>query len=117
VRGRGEHGGCGRATYSSLPGSTLSNWNATIGVNANQGFGICALTYINVYDDACDVYGSSDTEQARARSVKDYLNYILGAGQSKVNALDYSPLPASVLTTAQAGAAAYDWRKPGGSCS
>lgn len=107
---------CGRANFNAQP-STLNNWNLVFAINPPQGYAVCALTYVIAWDDYCDVYGTSDAEQARARSTKDYLNYILNAGQAKVKALDYSPLPATVLTTAQTGAAAVGWRKPGGSCS
>jgi ABC-type phosphate transport system substrate-binding protein len=117
---RGAH--CSRTVFRQVPGGsdpTLANWANVIGVNSSAGYGICTLTYANVWDDYADVYGNTTTEQAKARSVKDYINYAVNTGQSLLPGVDYSRLPgassdptvANIAAIAKAGIAAMDWNK------
>ncbi|MGB2710571.1 MAG: hypothetical protein WBC33_03580, partial [Conexibacter sp.] len=87
---------------------TLGDWSQAYAAGGSL-YPACVLTYILAWDDNAPVYGNTPAEEAKARTVKDYLNTILsGFGQQFAN-VDYSPLPNSVgtplLTYAQTGAA------------
>lgn len=96
---------------------TLGNWGEVYAAGGPV-YGACVLTYILAWDDDAVVYGNTPAEEAKARTVKDYLGVILsGFGQQFAN-VDYSPLPNSLgtplLTYAQTGAAAIGWNKSAG---
>jgi ABC-type phosphate transport system substrate-binding protein len=91
-------------------------WRAVTAVGSKVGWPICTLTYDLAWDDASTVYGDTEEEQSRQRTVKDFLAYILGpAGQEEAKARDYSPLPAALLTDAQEGQSRVGWHKIPGS--
>ncbi len=74
------------------------------------------LTYGLLWDDNAVVYGASDAEQAKARTVKDYFGLLVsGAGQATLAGFDYSSVPNNsdkpLLTYAQNAVAAIDWNK------
>jgi len=59
---------------------------------------IASATFLLVYQDMCKAGKSNDT----AQRVVNWLNYALGAGQSVAKDIQYAPLPASILSKAQA---------------
>lgn len=68
------------------------------------------VTYELVWDDAAQIYCNTPAIDARQRSVKDYISYILANssandGQNVLRALNYDPLPANVLNVSRNGAA------------
>jgi len=114
---------CATVTYANVPGGsdpTLGNWFNTEGANSPTGYGVCTLTYVLTWEDYCDAYvgTGSNPEQAKARSVFDFTNYITGsAGQTVAQRADYSRLPGSLQTIAANGAAVESWQRPGNTCS
>lgn len=116
---------CGLATFTGIPSTpasdpTLGNWANASGVNSpNVGlstpYGICTLTYGLVFDDNSTVWGNDSSEEAEARTVKDYWESVLSDGvQGQLFPADYSPLPTGILTIARTGIAAVDWNKGSG---
>ncbi len=105
-------------TPANSPGGdpTFGDWSATYAAGGS-GYPACVLTYLLAWDDNAAVYGSSQAEQEKARTVKDYLSTIVGPGQAFTN-VDYSPLPnslaAPLLQYAQSAVAAIDWNKSAG---
>jgi phosphate transport system substrate-binding protein len=61
---------------------------------------IASATFIVVYQDTCKAKEVPDA--AHAQALKGWLNYLLGPGQSSMKQLQYAPLPAGLLTKAQA---------------
>jgi ABC-type phosphate transport system substrate-binding protein len=115
---------CGNATVRNLPAQstwrnsdpTLGDWSAAFAAGGAGVYPACILTYELAWDDSAVVYGASDTEQAKARTVKDYLTRLVSPqGQSAIKAADYSSLPNTasqpLATWAQAGVASIDWNK------
>jgi ABC-type phosphate transport system substrate-binding protein len=107
---------CRDTVFTSVPTSTFGDWSPTTGVDSPDGYGICTLTYGLVFDDNAPVWGNTDEEQRKARTVKDYwTNVLSNAGQGLLGANDYSPLPTPILTIARTGINSVDWNKAGGS--
>ena len=109
---------CEKVTYSQLDGSdipanTLQNWSAVTGAGSPAGYPACGLTYLLAWDDAADVYGATQTEQGKARSVKAYVTYATygAGGQSLLRGADYAPLPTAIREIAEGGAGAIGWNK------
>jgi len=71
---------------------------STINAAGARSYPITAVTFQIVWQDACRAGISEDT----ATSLKAWLTYILGDGQSVAPDLEYAPLPASIQTRAQA---------------
>lgn len=119
----GAHGaGCSGVQYANVPTTpadiTLSNaWHAVNPTASSIGYAICPLTYAGVYDDSADPFGlTTPGEQGRARTVKDYINYIVTTGQNKAASFDYSKLPNTtalpLATAAKNAMLAVNWNKP-----
>jgi ABC-type phosphate transport system substrate-binding protein len=118
---------CLKATFAGIPATpasdpTLGDWSKASGVNSpdKEGttpYGICTLTYGLVFDDNSAVWGNTPSEEAQARTVKDYWEGVLGDGtQGQLFPADYAPLPAGILALSRTGIAAVDWHKgPGDS--
>jgi ABC-type phosphate transport system substrate-binding protein len=113
---------CLKATFTGVPSTpvadpTLGDWSQTSGVNSpdkegSTPYGICTLTYGLVFDDNSTVWGNTPSEEAQARSVKDYWESALSAGtQGQLFPADYAPLPAGILAISKTGIAAVDWHK------
>lgn len=101
---------CLAATFRSVPATTTGDWSPVSGVDSDTGYGICTLTYGLVFEDNSDVWGASEAEESKARTVKDYWDSILTDGaQSQLFGNDYAPLPNDILTIARAGMAKVDW--------
>jgi len=106
---------------------TLGDWSNTQLVGSMTGYGICTLTYDIAFDDNYPEYylgqsgASYPGEQAKARTLVDYLTDIVGTPglapqpQNDLLGADYYPLPTAmgnnVLATAQTGVAAIGWDK------
>jgi len=71
---------------------------STINAAGARSYPITAVTFQIVWQDACRAGISQDT----ATSLKAWLTYILGDGQSVAPELEYAPLPASIQARAQA---------------
>ncbi|HWH46111.1 MAG TPA: substrate-binding domain-containing protein [Thermoleophilaceae bacterium] len=102
---------CGNTTFVGVPNNTQENWfNAE--ASSQFGYPVCTLTYALAWDDYATAYGNTVAEQAKARSVKDYLTYVVSdQGQNVAQATDYSRLPSSILSKARAGVNAVGWNK------
>jgi hypothetical protein len=107
-------------TASSPSGdATLGDWSKASAVGGS-GYPICVLTYGLVWDDNSKVYGPSSAEQAQARTVLDYVDFIASSdGQSFVGT-DFSAPPLSIQDimktgtpdgTGTGGIAGIDWNK------
>lgn len=106
---------CSQATFSNLPTDSLGDFSNSNAAGSPQGYPICVVTYTLAWDDYATVYGKSDAEQAKARTVKTYLEMIVGpVAQAALAARDYQALPPSLLGLAQGGVTAINWNKAGG---
>ncbi|MDW5597974.1 hypothetical protein VSS74_26705 [Conexibacter stalactiti] len=121
----GKGANCQTVTLSGVPtpaesrngDPTLGNWGRAAAAGG-ASYGACVLTYTLAWDDSSKVYGGSAAEEAKARTVKDYLRVIVSSyGQALTNQ-DYSPLPNSrdvpLADYARAAVNAIDWNKGGG---
>ncbi len=99
--------------FQNTPGDSFGDWSKTSGVNAATGYGICTLTYALVFDDNATVFGSTPEEEGKARTLKDYMESIVGNAQSQLFAADYAPLPGPLLTLAQSAVAEIGFNKAG----
>jgi ABC-type phosphate transport system substrate-binding protein len=110
---------CTETEFKNVPATTLDEWGTTSGVDSKKGYGICTITYGMAWDDYSDPYSAlpAALEEQRARSVKDYFEFITTEGQSLLFANDYASLPTApvnILAIAEAGAAAIGWDKSSG---
>lgn len=113
---------CRYAQYDAVPRTTTGranpygDWSQTSAILDPGGYPLCALTYIGLWDDPADVYGSGLFEQAKARTVKDYLTTTFYSGQNILFKYDYAPVPAApgqdLRFAAQFAAARSGWHKP-----
>lgn len=120
---------CSGVTFQNVPGGADptaqgGGWSNVTGVNttATGQYGICTLTYVLAFDDYADAYGNTAAEQAKARTVKDYLRAIIsGPGQNANGAgsgtglwgQDQAPLPENLREAFLTGVTAMDWCKGG----
>lgn len=108
-------------TPANSPGGdpTYGDWSRAFAAGG-ANYPACVLTYVLAWDDNAPVYGVSSAEEAKARTVKDYLQkaVVSSVGQLKLAAADYSRLPnpqaAPLLTYAQNAVDAIDWNKAAG---
>jgi ABC-type phosphate transport system substrate-binding protein len=105
---------CDTATYTPPTGSdpTLSSWSQVFGSTPNvplHKYPICTLTYELAWHDSSLAYGDTLSVDARARSVRDYMEYLVGSGQVILSSLNYEELPSNVILLAQRGANAITW--------
>jgi hypothetical protein len=74
------------------------------------------MTYDFAFDDDAPVFGEGGEEQARARTVKDYLEAVeTELSQFHLSFHDYGTLPLGIIHIAQNGVKAIDWKKEAGS--
>ena len=111
-QGINTHGSnCSKATYHGIPtnglpgytGSAVANdpttsdqWAAASGIGQSVAYEMCYMSWIGVWDDYSNVYGSSAAEGKKFSSVKDYLNMILATGQTMLPLDDYAKLPTAL---------------------
>jgi hypothetical protein len=113
---------CSNADYRGIPTApesdpTLGDWSNAIATGSNDAvtYPVCALTYDFAFDDDSTVFGNSSEEEARARTVKDYLTAVESeTGQQGLTSSDYGTLPPHIIALARAGVVAIDWHKTGG---
>jgi ABC-type phosphate transport system substrate-binding protein len=113
---------CRYATYDSVPSAVTGranpygDWSQTNAILDPGRYPLCTLTYIGFWDDPYDVYGGSIFEQARARTVKDYLTTTFYSGQNILFRNDYAPVPVApaqdLRWAARYAAAQSGWKKP-----
>jgi hypothetical protein len=106
---------CNGITPAGIPTGTdptLGDWN-TVDLTGGTAYPICTLTYDLAFNDDAPVWGGSDAEQAKARTVKDYLTYVTSIGQSQLGngVSDYSQLSLPLRSIAQNGVSAITWNK------
>ena len=106
---------CLDAEFSNVPTSSFGDWANTSGVNSDDGWGICTLTYALVFDDNAAVWGNTPEEEAKARTVKDYEESLLTVGaQAQLFGADYAPLPPGFLAISKTAVSEIGWNKTGG---
>ncbi len=113
---------CAGVVFRNVPATTLDDFSQVSGVNSDNpnaarvdDYGICTLTYDLAFDDNATVYGNTVAEEQKARTVKDYLTYIVdpNGGQQVLFSNDYAPLPVDVRNKAVAGVNAIGFNKAG----
>lgn len=123
-----EGANCLGADYRDFPttGSdpTLGDWEHAIATGGSERaleeeplatYPVCGLTYDFAWDDNSTVYGEGGQEQAKARTVKDYLTAVESEeGQYQLVLRDYGTLPPEIIKIAQNGVSAIDWKKESG---
>ena len=74
---------------------TYGNWTTADSTLTGSGYAACTLTYEMVWDDNAVVYCNSPEEEAKARTIKDYLTkgVLSTAGQDSLPTKDYDRLP------------------------
>ncbi|MBS1869137.1 MAG: hypothetical protein JSS99_05695 [Actinobacteria bacterium] len=94
---------------------TQGDWSRAYAAGG-ASYPACVLTYALAWDDDAPVYGNTADEEAKARSVKDYLQKILvsSVGQGALFGADYSALPPTLLGYAQSAVDAIGWDKAAG---
>jgi len=93
---------------------TLGDWSPT-NPTGGSGYPACALTWDLAFDDNAPAWGKNDTEQAKARTLKDYLTFVVSSvGQAGLLSNDYAPLSPTLLAAAQTGVNAIGWDKSSG---
>lgn len=104
-------------TPGASPGGdpTLGDWSRAYAAGG-ASYPACVLTYLEAWDDNAPVYGNTADEQAKARTVKDYLEKIIvsGVGQGALFGADYSALPPTLLGYSQNAVNAIGWNKTAG---
>ena len=119
---------CTDADYRNYPTEgadpTLGDWEKAIGTGATtsaiesdpvHSYPVCGLTYDFAFDDDAPVFGNTQIEQEKARTVKDYLAGVESTkGQYQLALHDYGTLPLNIIQIAQTGVAAIGWDKAAG---
>jgi ABC-type phosphate transport system substrate-binding protein len=120
-----EGANCLGADYRNFPATgsdpTLGDWEHSIATGGSKKalaeeplatYPVCGLTYDFAWDDDSTVYGEAGQEQAKARTVKDYLEAVESQeGQYQLVLRDYGTLPPNIIQIAQNGVKAIDWKK------
>lgn len=120
-----EGANCLGADYRNYPAGeadpTLGDWEHAIATGGSKKaleleplatYPACGMTYDFAWDDDASVYGEGGQEQAKARTVKDYLEAVESTeGQYQLVLRDYGTLPPEIINIAQNGVKAIDWKK------
>jgi ABC-type phosphate transport system substrate-binding protein len=110
---------CSGADYRGIPTTpsdpTLGDWSEAIATGGST-YPVCAITYDLAFDDDAPVYGNTQQEQEKARTVKDYLTAVVN-NSGGLKAFDYATLPLALVQDAQNGVAAIGWNKSAGASS
>ena len=59
-----------------------------------SGYPVCLLTYGLLWDDNSKVYGNTPSEEAQARTVLDYVDFVASSFGQSFNQQDFSAPPA-----------------------
>jgi ABC-type phosphate transport system substrate-binding protein len=112
---------CASTTVTGVPTAAASPQNdpsygdwSQAAAAGGPSYPACVLTYALAWDDNSKIYGTSADEERRARTVKDYLSYIVGPFGQNFVGQDYTQLPASLLKVSQDAVAKIDWNKSAG---
>jgi hypothetical protein len=119
---------CTDADYRNYPTEgadpTLGDWEKAIATGGTKtaiasdpihAYPVCGLTYDFAFDDDAPVFGNTQIEQEKARTVKDYLEAVESTkGQFQLALHDYGTLPLNIIQIAQNGVAAIGWDKSAG---
>jgi hypothetical protein len=119
---------CTDADYRNYPTEgadpTLGDWEKAIATGAKataiasdtiHAYPLCGLTYDFAFDDDAPVFGNTQIEQEKARTVKDYLEGVESTkGQYQLALHDYGTLPLNIIQIAQNGVTAIGWDKTAG---
>jgi hypothetical protein len=107
---------CVVTTFEGMPSGedpTLESWREVSAANTEVGYPLCGLVSALAWDDSSDAYGSTEAEQARQRTVRDFLGYQLSeTGQRATYGADQAELPSEVLEVARDGQQQIGWAKP-----
>jgi len=108
---------CGKTAYTNgenpfPPPAVTEYWNEVTtsvpgpGEVKEKGYSLCGLTYDLAFTKY-SLLASQGATEAEATSVENYLTFVTSkkAGDTELKNDDYSPLPKSVLTIAEKGAA------------
>ena len=82
--------------------ATLGDWSKTVAVGGS-GYPVCLLTYGLLWDDNSKVYGNTPTEEAQARTVLDYVNFVASSFGQSFLSTDFSAPPASIRNIMKTG--------------
>jgi len=95
--------------------ATYGDWTSTDSTLTGTGYAACTMTYELVWDDNSVVYCNSAEEEAKARTIKDYLSrgVLSTTGQDSLLINDYDRLPANVLAISKRAVDSIDWNKGG----
>lgn len=87
--------------YVAPTGGATGDWSQVYLANAGTGYPICTLSW----DLAVTTYAPTWPDGTGvAQTIKDYVHYVLGAGQSVLSANnDYALLPANIVEVATTG--------------
>jgi hypothetical protein len=123
---------CFGADYRGIPSKasspnedpTLADWSKAIATGGTKeaiekapttAYPVCAITYDLAFDDDAAAYKNTPEEEARARTVKDYLTSVVSStGQGDLPEFDYAALPLEIVHDAEKGVEAIGWNKTAG---
>jgi hypothetical protein len=123
---------CFGADYRGIPSKasspnedpTLADWSKAIATGGTKeaiekapttAYPVCAITYDLAFDDDAAAYKNTPEEEARARTVKDYLTSVVSStGQGDLPEFDYAALPSGIVNDAEKGVEAIGWNKTAG---
>jgi hypothetical protein len=124
---------CEGAAWRNIPSKasspnedpTLGDWSKAIATGGTKktiektpttAYPVCAITYDLAFDDDAAVFGNTPSEEARARTVKDYLTSVVSpSGQlTKLTLFDYATLPLEIIHDAEKGVEVIGWNKSAG---
>jgi ABC-type phosphate transport system substrate-binding protein len=109
---------CLNVTFNNVPlnGSgapdQFGDWSPVNGALTVGRYPQCVLTYVGFWQDYSDVYGTSATEQAKARTVHDFIETSVYSGQNILASNDYSRLPSDLQRGSQTAILDSYWLHP-----
>lgn len=94
----GQGSDCAAASFTGTQPDASGDWSSAHSQpGAGSVYGGCGMTFELAFKDNAPAWGTCAIEQARARTVKDYISYLVSdAGQNTLPSRDYSKLPTGV---------------------
>jgi phosphate transport system substrate-binding protein len=74
---------------------------STIDASGAQAYPIASQTFIDTYKDPCQALGM---KQGDAKSMAQFIDFVLGQGQGELAKLKYAKLPAELLSKSKQAA-------------
>lgn len=109
---------CATVSFGNVPlnpstatPDAFGDWSTVNGTLGASVYPACILTFNGWWDDYSDVYGTSLTEQGKARTVRDFLLTSVNSGQNVLNKNDYSRLPTTLKNAATSALNGTSWNK------